>query len=291
MRKSNEEKFLFDDNKKLIGISLGSNFCAEHEKGIEDIKFEFGIRQEEDSYSWLSFAKVFIGQGGPVFGIEKRTITKVPECLVTFDSTIVGESGETSKKFSQDITTIGMGYSWQSPEKNSEYLGKLIQHEHYYDANKELYAWWSWKDFMFSSHRKDYMKDIFEAFINKDIAMWFGSNSSNPFGGATLVIAIKSRIPEDILKTMYDGDESHYKLLKEVEKTDIEKKLKAAGKTYHALSPSRPSDKNKKESKHNIIFWLNPRGQQENNHGWYTVEELEEWIENKGPIPIIKTQI
>jgi len=285
MKKANNEEFLFDDNKNLIGVSLGSNFYTEHEKGIEDIKYEFGIRQEEDARSWLSFAKVLIGQGGPVFGIEKRAIKKVPEYLVTFDSTITGDSEDSSKEFKQDITTIGMGYSYQSPEKNIEYLGKLIQHEHYY-TSKELYGWWSWREFMFSSPRKDYMKEIFEAFTNKDIAMWFGSNPSNPFGGATLVIAIKSKIPEDILKAMYDGDENYYNLLKEVEKTGIKDKLKAAGKTYYALSPKRPSDKDANNSKHNIIFWLNPSEQKENNYGWYTVEELEAWVEDKGPIPI-----
>jgi hypothetical protein len=33
------------------------------------------------------------------------------------------------------------------------------------------------------------------------------------------------------------------------------------------------------------MYFLNPMRQQENNFGWFTVEELEQWMEGKGPIP------
>lgn len=52
-----------------------------------------------------------------------------------------------------------------------------------------------------------------------------------------------------------------------------------------ALSPSRPLATNEKKSKYDLRYWLNPMEQRHNNSGYFTVEELEQWIENKGPIP------
>jgi hypothetical protein len=110
-------------------------------------------------------------------------------------------------------------------------------------------------------------------------------------------LAITSRIPEsadaDIIKTDLD----HIRLTKAASKTKIKIKLDKAraarvnksGRStfgYYALSPSWL--KSDRESKHPVMFWLNPMDQQDNNYGWFTVEELEQWIQGKGPIP--KTQ-
>ncbi|MFA6407274.1 MAG: hypothetical protein WCV80_01030, partial [Candidatus Paceibacterota bacterium] len=59
-----------------------------------------------------------------------------------------------------------------------------------------------------------------------------------------------------------------------------EDELKKAGIGYFALSP-RWKDETKKE----IVFWLNPREQRENNYGWFSAADLKLWIKGKGPIP------
>lgn len=38
------------------------------------------------------------------------------------------------------------------------------------------------------------------------------------------------------------------------------------------------------ETKYAIVFWLNPWEQRIHHSGWFTVEELELWAENKGPV-------
>lgn len=44
MRKAhNDVDFIFDDNKALIGVCLGYDYCAEHEWGIKGIKQALGI--------------------------------------------------------------------------------------------------------------------------------------------------------------------------------------------------------------------------------------------------------
>jgi hypothetical protein len=90
---------------------------------------------------------------------------------------------------------------------------------------------------------------------------------------------------------MKQKDEDRINLHEAAKATGIEEKVCAAlksdfgGKPFYALSPSW---KNKQNTKHKVVFWLNPTDQQKNNYGWFTVEELEQWIEGKGPIPMKK---
>lgn len=59
------------------------------------------------------------------------------------------------------------------------------------------------------------------------------------------------------------------------------------GCRWYALSPRWLSEKEKKANitKYPVIYWLNPEFQHRTNCGWFTVENLEQWIEGKGPIP------
>jgi hypothetical protein len=79
---------------------------------------------------------------------------------------------------------------------------------------------------------------------------------------------------------MSSVDRDQLEIKKSAFETGIHKKLKEADKKYFALSP-RWKDKDKKE----VVFWLNPYDQQNNNFGWYSAKDLEEWIEGKGPVP------
>ena len=54
---------------------------------------------------------------------------------------------------------------------------------------------------------------------------------------------------------------------------------------YMALSPKKMSKHTEKKSAHPYWYWLNPHNQQHVNFGWYTVEEIEQWLDEKGPIP------
>jgi hypothetical protein len=113
--------------------------------------------------------------------------------------------------------------------------------------------------------------------------MWIGGGGVFQNGG--LVLAIASKMPADKKQTMYDLDANHDKLLKASRKTGIEERLQKANKKYFALSP-RWAEKDKElTTKFPVVYWLNPFEQHLNNHGWYTVEQLDQWIEGKGPIP------
>ena len=108
-----------------------------------------------------------------------------------------------------------------------------------------------------------------------------GNNPFKPTSGLTL--AIESRVPQEQKDAFKAGYEDLLKLQACAKGTGIEDKLTKAGKKWFALSPRWASEKD--NSKHSVIFWLNPYDQQANNSCWCTVEDLELWIKGEGPIP------
>ena len=94
---------------------------------------------------------------------------------------------------------------------------------------------------------------------------------------------------------MKDADKDAKRLQKADLKTGVKKKLEKAGKRYFACSPKwaneiKSTADGKIETKHDVIYWLNPMEQNIHNFGWYTVEDLEEWIEDKGKVPMTEEQ-
>lgn len=128
-----------------------------------------------------------------------------------------------------------------------------------------------------------FLKRLHQAFLDKDVAIWLGG--SGPFQNAGLCIGITSLIPNEGKKTMAAADLDNIDLQEAADKTNIIARLKAAKCTFYACSPRWASEKERKSTKYSMVFWLNPIDQKDNNYGWFTVEELEQWIRGVGPIP------
>jgi len=131
--------------------------------------------------------------------------------------------------------------------------------------------------------------EILEAFQRSDGMIYIGP--MGPTASSGLVVAIRSRLPEMVLEQMKAGDESRLNLIDAVaqveSETNLVAKLKAAGREYHGLMPAwaekyRPHVQ--AESKYPVLFHLNPQNQQQNNSGWFTVEQLLAWAEGNGPV-------
>ena len=254
------------ENNKLMGLNLGSDFTAEHEWGIKDLKKSFGINDNDIS----------------VYGIEKRRITEVPKSLYYL------KTGKTSILTMKDF--------WQGvPE---ELTIKLLRSSELYDYN-ELNTAWDEETFGILVKDKENqvrLEELYLAIQNKDAAIWLGGGGV--FENAGLCIAILSALPQENLKTMREADENSHKLSLASEATGIKQKIDEANSKvngwdkpcgYFALSPRWNTFVSGgaagKPTKHPVVYWLNPMGQDKNNYGWFTVEELEQWIEGKGPIP------
>jgi hypothetical protein len=145
---------------------------------------------------------------------------------------------------------------------------------------KELYTAWCGSDFgAFSSNPKEIVKlrEIFEAIQKLDATIWLGGGGA--FQNAGFVICIASRLPKEVVDNWEAKDKEEEQLQKDFDATGIEEKLKKAGKGYFALAPKRKKDGSLK-------FWLNPEKQNIYRAGWVTLEDLELWIQDKGPILI-----
>lgn len=280
MRRGRDGEVWKDEEGKLIAVNLGADFCAEHEWGVKNLKMKLNIPEKESvnlEMSSLDHIKKFFGIKQPV-GLETRTMksnfklqTNLTEKPVSYTSTDYKTKKKTTFKF-WGITTYKpwsgeidwKGYvGWYDPERNA-----FISH-------------WDESDFMILSEDKSLVQELYDAFDRGDIAVWIGG--SGPFQNGGLTLAIASRLPQDFREDMSKKDLDHIELQKASFKTGIHEKLKTANKRYFALSP-RWANEEKKE----VTFWLNPMDQQNNNFGWYSAKDLEEWIEGNGPIPINK---
>lgn len=266
MRRGRENGLLKSDDGKLVGINLGSDFTSEHEWGIKGLKEKFGIPEKG-------------------YGIEKRTMTKLP----TISKSWVSHSQQQSSAIhflDQEKNTLLIVSDYFDPEK---FDLRHMDLENYRE-DESLQTAWDEKTFGInatSAEDRQAVRDVYTAMLDGDVAIWLGGGGV--FKNAGLVLAIVSMIPEDNKKQLYDADKDHEKLLKAAEATGIAKKLEKAGCKYYALSPKwageiKSTCDGEIKTKHPVIFWLNPMDQQDNEHGWYTVEILELWAQGKGPV-------
>lgn len=234
-----------EENNQIIGISLGWNFAAEHEWGIKDIEREFGISSEIKKRN---------------VGIKRISVNKFPKNL----KFIPGKQ-----------SFLGL-YEYDF----NDYKDSLFRMK---DGSSSV---WSWRGFIIKSENteiREFLSELYISFKELDAVIFIGK-SDNPFGNGGLILAIKHRIPKSFTDKMEEEDKGYLSLKNDFEKCGIEKRLRKSSKEWFALSPKRFL-LNDKTSKYDFMVWLNPQDQHLNNSGWFTVEELDEWIDGKGPVP------
>ena len=270
MRRGNNPKFVFNSKLELMGIDLSSDFCAEHEWGIKKIKAAFDIdstaapgiaRRKINKLPWEDTQRKFISS--PVI----KLLNISDKTILTYDS-FYGEEPTFDKKWLK-------GY----------YNGELVLFDEH-----ECSAAWDEKSFAMVSRaeHEPKLREIYDAIMAKNVVI--GLFGGQVFKNAGLMILIADRIDQSILNSWEKGDTDSDNLHKASEETGIKQKIDAANIDkdyferkwgYYALSPAWA--KNKK-TKYRVMYWLNPQHQDINNFGWYSVEELEQWLENRGPV-------
>lgn len=292
MRRSGSEKpgWVVDDNGVLIGIQLGADYCAEHECGIKGIKRELGILSKDEC------------DEQQIFGADRYTVLAVNtdqfhfretktthEAVFIFNPRVFGRSWMSSQQLSLEQMTI----SKLANHYDIHLLGPWKDHEAQTLAT-------AWDEASFGIHVKgkqdhEYLRELQQAFIDQDVVVYLGAPPIPVFSNSSLNLMIKSRIPQEGLDLMEKTDRELWELNRDAKATGIYDKLEEAGMKYHALKPRRGLLKDRvtrgrfsekiPPTSHDIMFFLNPTNQDNNNSGWFTVEELEAWAEGKGPIP------
>lgn len=235
------------NNPQMI-VSDGSKFLGVSLGADYAAEHEWGIREIMDAFD--------LNADPAVFGIDRRIIRRVPE---EFEDFSLGKT---------------WGFSYMPYGKLGEYVtprGEL--------NGVGLRGAWDNRSFGVVSDvttAKKNLRTLYKEFRKKNgvITMVSGSGIiSNP----GLCLAIADRIPENVRNIWLDADTMRYEALSAMKDSGIEELLKAHVKSYWSLYARKFPDGS-------IKYWLNPRNDGD-NHGWYTLEELQQWAGGYGPIP------
>lgn len=270
MRRGHDNNWLEDDNKQMVAINLGADFTAEHEWGIKDLYQTLGVKNDEK-----------------VMGIERYRV-----CNPKMDNIVVIEENK------NNAALICLQYQFDMKYLVGQTLDKMF-HGELNIGDGELATAWDGKTFGIRVKRPVNIKRIkrlYDAIKNKEAAVWLGGGGG-VFQNAGLCVGIINAIPEQMKEQMKTAHVDRKNLEDASAATGIKQKIDALNEAYQKKNPGypyhipcgyfalSPSWMHKdQQSDHPVIYWLNPREQQKNHHGWYTVEELEQWMKGEGPI-------
>lgn len=240
---------IHDEVGKFVGVNLGWDFTAEHEWGTKEIQAMLGIK----------------GEG---YGPERHIVTR----FQSFSSKEI--------KLDRKMWYVIACYRSENADRFLPQWGDGVRA-----------AWAGHAGFVFAVQSKETHDRMLDAITAGDVlvtnACLFASEG-NAFSGSGLKIVIRSAMPQKWVEKWADFDKDYEKMLGVAASTGIETKLRAAGKQWFSLRPSWKTIKSTRrgefKSEHEVMFWLNPMDQQNNEAGWYSVEDLEAWIKNEGPI-------
>lgn len=263
-RTYNSELLYYGD--VFAGVNLGADYCTEHECGINDINIAFGIKAD-------------------AIGIDRYTITNAPKESKAYVFTPI----LTTTKFSdRKMKWIGLYFNTEHYQKSDSKIKEYLPKPYKYTED-EICAAWDSKSFGIVVHnsKKWIIEELMNAIENKDLTI--GVGPSGPFQNGGLKLLIASRIPQEVKDQILEDHIDYNNLRIAVANTEIENYLRDHGKHYYALEPRwylpefRPENR-EFNTAHNVVFFLNPHEQNKYNYGWFTVEELKEWGEDKGPV-------
>ena len=213
MRKAyNNVSIVRDENNQFIGVSLGYDFCAEHEWGIKGIKRKFGI---DDSK----------------IGIEGRSISK--------SHVVYKEKG--------NLALIRSHSDYDNLDDKS--FKECLPYAFDIREDNEVNTAWNESDFCIIAE-KSLIKEIYDAFNEMNIC--FASISDMPaFGGTSLCVLIKNRVPKEASDNMTYVDQ------KDIDLGIYEKKIGITKLKEKKYCSKYSNDYNK--DKHKYWMALSPR--------------------------------
>ena len=281
----NDTRIARDKDGKPWAVFLAADYTAEHEMGIDTILREMNIDP----------------QGTMVEGRSMTAGINFAERSAQVTRTYYLEGSKPSKKTSKVSYLALHEFSIATTKECQFSLDR-------YKLDTEITAAWGEREFKLAAWEddaKEFLADLKVAGAKADLTVWAGNvrdQVANPFSRSGVIIAITSRMPAEAREEIDKSDSETQRLKEAVEKTGIKELIQAKkdalqswgyGPAYHALAPKwaesiRTIQRDDKEvtlsTKHPVVFFLNPARQKEFNHGWFTVEELEQWLEGEGPV-------
>lgn len=260
--------FIVMQDMAFSGMVFHADYCAEHEWGIRELECSLGVDTED------------VGMG------RRKATTYDKRALHFF------EDG--------DRTCLIYGMTNYHPGKPME-IPRDLKSSYALSRDEHIGSAWDDRSFGILVETERWgtqIKALWGALINSDFCVW--RSGGGPFQNPGLCVGIASTIPQAAIDLWAKYDQDKIDLRLAAEATGIEKRLRATwpktptatrsfargeGCQWFALSPRWVDEKGKAKTKYPVMFWLNPCDQENNNFGWYSVEDLDAWIKGEGPIP------
>ena len=147
MRRGYKNGWLENDNKEMIGINLGADYCAEHEWGTKDLREILGVTDDKN-----------------VMGIERYRINN-PKAEHLF----------LREENKNNAALICIPYAWEMKDWAAQKFDKLGHGELNILGDEELATAWSGSDFGIRVKRPvniKRLKRLRNTILNKEAAGW-----------------------------------------------------------------------------------------------------------------------
>lgn len=261
-------------------FGLGYDGCYEHEQGTPWLNRALGISALETPAKVSDFQMTQVPENLRLYEYtvpdctgRPRTLTSktkwkpkglIPTALLVCGRSLPSEDGKEEAKHS-----------------DATFWGDYNTKESFHEKSNVVSSWSS--DGGFAIHVRgqenvDRLKELHQAFLNKDVAVGLGVSLGFRRSGPSLVRV--SSLTEEEHKAVESSLADHARLMADVKKSGIEELLRAAGKGWYALSPRWADHKNEKD----LEFFLNPMEQRKYAFGYFTVDELQQWAKEEGPV-------
>ena len=268
MRRAESDYSIIKEKEIFYGISLGYDYCSEHEWGIKKMNNKLGIDKSKGK-----------------LGIDNYTISK-HDCIVFLK--------EENKAF------LTSRKHWKKTENVT--IKDLLPHDlEFAYNNSNLRTAWDEEDFcviVSGEENVTFLEDLYEQFLKNNIAITRINRSIPAFSNASLSLLIVDRLPKEAIDEMYKSDKKQKDLVDyeaEIGMTKLKEDTRPASgykkeNYYMACSPKwidyeNAENLNKikdlKKTKFDIQYWIN-YSDDDDNYGWYTVEEIREWLSTPG---------
>lgn len=245
-----------DDRDGLpLALSLGYDFCAEHEQGIGDMRYRLGAK---DDLLGIERHRIDPAQAALRMSMEdvKKTKTKPAYHVLRMDY-----------RKRERAEVLASVKKWDVPDPAT---------------NKNGYTS-SWDDRAFQVVATDpevvaFLKDFETALASGNAAiMHLALSGNNPFARTSLSLVIVDRLPDQVIKSLHDGDVDHRKLLKEASDLGFDEVFRKNGLRIRACSPRRIDGETQEErgTSYPMKLWVNSWDDRLKS-GWFDVEELQD---------------
>lgn len=255
-----------------FGFALGYDFCAEHEHGTPYLHEALGIASTDF----------------PV-GVQDRTMTEVPESLGYDEYALRSKDARVKKTTPAALLYLTPRRDWHNWPESATKRAAFLGVEFWCDARDKCYtperhdlaSAWSGHD-GFAIHVRGAenvarLRALHEALRRKAVAL--ADASGMGFVRKALSLVIVDRLAEDAKAAVRERDLAHKRLHEAFEATGIRDRLRAAGKRWYALVPRWSNGEGSE-----LLAFLNPCEQRRYSAGWYSLDELESWAQERGPV-------